>query len=51
VDWIDLAQHKDKWQAVLSSAMHNRVPLNGGNFLTSWGTISFSRKTPIPGII
>jgi hypothetical protein len=35
VDWIDLVQHKDKWQAVVSSAMHSRVPLNAGNFLTN----------------
>ena len=34
-DWIDLVQHRDKWQAVVSTAMHSRVPLNVGNFLTS----------------
>jgi hypothetical protein len=26
IDWIDLAQNKDQWQAVVSTAMNLRVP-------------------------
>jgi hypothetical protein len=26
VDWIDLAQDRDKWRAVVNTAMHLRVP-------------------------
>ena len=32
MDWIDLAQHRDRWRAVVSA----------GNFLTSRGPVSFS---------
>jgi len=29
----------------LNAVMYTRAPNNAGNFLTSWETISFSRKT------
>ena len=25
-DWIDLAQYRDRWQAVVSAVMNRRVP-------------------------
>ena len=35
MDWIDLAQDRDRWKALVSEIMNLRVPLNAGNFLTS----------------
>ena len=35
MDWIDLAQDRDKWRTLVTAIMNLRVPLNAGNFLTS----------------
>ena len=32
VEWINLTQDRDKWQAVVKTVMNLHVPLNGGNF-------------------
>ena len=35
MDWIDLAQDRDRWRTLVTAIMNLRVPLNAGNFLTS----------------
>jgi hypothetical protein len=35
VDWIHLAQDRDRWRALVNTVMSLCVPQNAGNFLTS----------------
>ena len=35
MDWIDLAQDRDKLRALVNAVMSLRIPQNAGNFLTS----------------
>jgi len=45
MDWIGLAQDRNRWRTLVSAVMNLRVPWNAGNFLTSCKPVSFSRRT------
>jgi hypothetical protein len=34
MDWIDRAQDRDRWWALVNVVMNRRVPQNVGNFLS-----------------
>jgi hypothetical protein len=50
MDWIELAQNRDRRRTLVNSVMNLRVPKNEGNFLISWKPVSFSRKTLLHGV-
>jgi hypothetical protein len=50
MDWIEMAQDRDRWPALVNSAMNLRAPLNTENFLTSCKPVSFSRRTLLHGV-
>jgi len=47
---INATQDKEKWRAHVNTIMNFLGPSNVRNFLSSWGTISFSRRALLDGV-
>jgi hypothetical protein len=47
MDWIDLAQDRDQWRALVNTIMNILIPYNSGNFLSSCTIDSFSRRAQL----
>jgi hypothetical protein len=50
LEWIELAQDRDKWQALVNVVMNLRDPQNAGNFLNISELVSFSRRTVLHAV-
>jgi hypothetical protein len=44
MDWIDLAQDRDPWRALVTTVMNTQLPKNFGKFLSSCTTGGFLRR-------
>ena len=49
MDWIELAQDRDRWRALTNVVMNLQVSSNVGN-LTSWELVSFSKVSSIVAV-
>ena len=45
IDWIDVARDRDKRRSLVNTVGSLRVAWNAGNFMVSWSSSSFWRRT------
>jgi len=50
MDWIELAQDRDRWWGLVNAVMNLQVPQNADNFLTGCKPVSFSSWTLLHGV-
>jgi hypothetical protein len=49
MDWIDVAQDRDRWWAAVNTVIIN-LSQNAGNFLIRCGPVSFSVRILLHGV-
>jgi hypothetical protein len=47
VNWIDMAQDRDQWRALVNTILNLRVPSNAGGFLRGCTIDSSSRRAQL----
>ena len=50
MDWMELAQDRDRFQVLVNAVMNLRVQYNSGNFLSSCKPFIFTRRTLLHGV-
>jgi len=50
MEWIDLAQDRDRRRTFVNAVVNLQIPSNVGNFLTGWEIVSFLRRTLLHGV-